>query len=167
MIWSAMTPEERTIENAKLDHAEHVAELAERRSYQLQLATMVLRGLTLANGGAIVALFTFLGNGGSAMHVRTQQIWIAFALFVAGLTFTIFAAFCGFLAQLLFGVATQYQAWGDQDAMLGDDGSRHAGKAKPAHKSGTLLQNIGIGIALVSLFCFALGSGFALAGVLP
>lgn len=75
-MFSVMDDQERRRAIARHDYEDFKAETAERLKLQAEMAHAALKGLTLANGGAIVALFTFLGNSRSA--VDRGDLWWAF-----------------------------------------------------------------------------------------
>jgi hypothetical protein len=158
-----MTPDQQRIEVARLDHAEHLQEISERRGYQMQLALSALRGLALANGGAIVALFTFIGNVGLASG-SSALLWGGFAVFAVGLSASIAATIFGFFAQGYYGFSTQHQIWNEQRMMFGAESD--SGEYTAFHAKGQRAENSGVITAIVSLGCFVVGSGLALAGVL-
>ena len=56
------------VEIAKLDYEHFKADALGRFNSVDEFARGALRGLTLGNGGAIVALFTFIGNEGAMGH---------------------------------------------------------------------------------------------------
>jgi hypothetical protein len=72
-------------------------ESSDRLKYQMELAHGVLRNLLLVNGGAIVALFTFIGDTDRAYEPR--GIWWAFTCFAAALVATLVASILGYFPQ--------------------------------------------------------------------
>lgn len=65
-------------ERARLHYEELRADAADRIKYQVEYRHAALRGLTIVNGGAIIALFTFIGNDRSAvLHLNPTMIWWA------------------------------------------------------------------------------------------
>lgn len=155
-----MEPEEYRRAIAKHDYEDYKAEVAERLKLQAEFAHAALKGLTFANGGAIVALFTFIGN--SEAQVERSDLWWAFALFGLGLASTLVAYVSGFFSQGFYMQATQEQAWNAQEDMLGGQGSRDF---KVNYRRGELIEYLGVGAAISSVIAFIIGAGFALSGV--
>ncbi|HEY0148678.1 MAG TPA: hypothetical protein VGB70_06700 [Allosphingosinicella sp.] len=156
-----MAPEDQKSEIARLDYEALKAETSERMKIQADLAHSALRGLMLVNGGAIVALFTFIGNSNASFD--RSLIWWAFGFFATGLILTLAANISGFLAQTHFFLQTNLQSWNAQLEMLG-------GEAKyehiPFYKRGMIYQRGGVASAVCALVAFIVGCGFALGGVL-
>ena len=151
-------------EIAKLDYEALQADTAERVRIQTEFAHSVLRGLTLGNGGAIVALFTFIGNADAAARYDPPLIWWAFASYLIGLVATFAAAFGGFFAQAFYMDSSISESWTKQAEMFE---TGQAWDHETPYKRGELSERLGIGAAVIGLLGFAVGSGFALAGVLP
>lgn len=116
-----------------------MSESDDRLKYAQDFAHAALRGLMIVNGGAIVALFTFIGE--TAAEFDRTLIWRAFFAFAMGLAFTLAATIAGY-----FSMGNAYQ-----------DRSRGA----------NWWENLGIGLVILAMAAFLLGSGFALAGVMP
>lgn len=68
-----------------------------RRKHVVDLASMTLRTLSLANGGALVALLTFLGHNWSV--ALAQQLMLAGVIFSLGLFFVVVGMCCAILWQ--------------------------------------------------------------------
>ena len=150
-------------EEAKLNYERSTAEMVERMKIQTEFAHSVLRGLTLGNGGAIIALFTFIGNSNRSLPFEQQSIWCAFAIFIGGLTATFISAIGGYFSQSFYLVSTTYEAWSSQAEMLGNE--QRWDHIKPYNR-GTIAEYTGVAAAFIGLACFAVGSCFALSGVL-
>lgn len=161
-----MTPHEQRgieIEVAKLDYEHFKADALGRFNSVDEFARGALRGLTIGNGGAIVALFTFIGNDGAVGHYNAGRLWWAFAFFVAGLVFVFAATICGYFSQAYYMQASNEQAFAAQ-ATIWDTGQKF--DHLPTFNRGEKFEVGGIVGACLSLVLFAVGSGFALAGVL-
>jgi hypothetical protein len=161
-----MTPDEQKREIARLDYDIYLTEAADRLKFQVEFVQAGLRSLMLINGGAIVALFTLIGNSAAATQVAVDQgkLWCAFVAFVAGLLFTLLTTFAAFFSQVFYAESTVRQAWSSQREMLGGVGDNE--HVKPFRK-GKCAEILGIACFSAALACFAIGAGFALAGVLP
>jgi hypothetical protein len=154
------TPVNTAADSAKLSFDEYMKEASSRLQYQMDLAQSLLRALTLGNGGAIIALLTFIGNTDAA--VEPVNIWWAFLLYGAGLVGVFAAYIAGFFSQQYFYMSTLHEAWNEQATLAGQVGSYdHVG---PFNK-GNVALGVAIAAALVSLFGFVTASLFALAAI--
>lgn len=156
-----MDDESRRREIARLDYEFFKGEISERLKFQVEFAHAVLRGLTLTNGGAIVALFTFIGNSGADFD--RQLIWWAFGLFSLGLVLTLVSSTGAFFSQSFYMKSTVSQLWNAQVDMLGGKGEFDY---KTEYRKGEWSEAIGIAAGLLAIGLFIVGAGFALAGVL-
>lgn len=164
MVWSGMTPEEQALEIARLDYEDFRAESADRLKIQEGLGTTALRSLILINGGAIIALFTFLGSAGSkAAAMDGRAAWFAFAWFVAGLASVVASTGAAYLMQMYAYHSTVEQMWAAQSRSMGGDRQADIGRT---HKLTTIFERATIALAAVSLLAFCVGSGVALDGLI-
>ena len=159
-----MSPEDQAREIAKLDYEMSKADVADRVKFQTEFAHSVLRGLTLGNGGAIVALFTFIGNNDGTPGYDASLIWWAFAAFLIGLFATFSTAFAAFFSQGFYMRSSASEGWTSQSQMFGGN---ETWDHKADYRRGEFAERIGIGAAFLGLLSFAVGSAFALAGVIP
>lgn len=150
-------------EIAKLDYEFHREDALTRLRFQAEFSQMVFRGLTLINGGAIVALFTFIGS--SKEVFQHHRIWIAFACYALGLTLTMISTMTAFFAQAYYMRHSISCAWNHQAIMHGGE-PQYVGIGKAEERTGTKWENGAIAAATGGLFAFIIGSGFALAGAL-
>lgn len=158
-----MTPEERQIEIAKLDYEFSKQEFSERLRIQETLGTAGLKALLIVNGGALIALFTFIGNTGAASTISdVDSVWRGFACFVAGLAAAVAAHVTAYFMQASFGHQTVFEMWNAQAKALGD-----VPKHDPltAYRAGYAYMVVTVVLVLASLILFCLGAGLALAGV--
>jgi len=126
-----------------------------------QTAMSAWRGLTLVNGGAIVALFTLVGSGNVA--VEAGAIWKAFAAFSVGLTLSLSSNICGYYGQAYYLQLSLKQLWNAQNRMHGRPGKRVPEKGS---LRGSIAEYIGIGAAIGALISFVVGASFALSAAL-
>ncbi len=153
------------------DHTSARAEALERLKFQNGIADAAMKALMLANGGALVALFTFIGNL-MARSVSTRiafastQLWTAFALFVAGLIAALLCHICAFMSQDRLFNQTMREAWRTQDAAIRKVPTSIGEPEVKLFRQGSAFYLSGIVLSLVSVVCFAAGCGFALSGVL-
>lgn len=80
--------------------SEEFTSARERSSSVTQYALQALRGLTLINGGAIVAAFTLLSNQKIDQSSITQPtLWIGFGLFAIGLFAAVASSVAAYFAE--------------------------------------------------------------------
>lgn len=147
-------------EIAMQDYEQQSAEAMARLQYQVDYSKALLNGLTIGNGGAILALLTFIGNTKTKVDPATMQG--AFAVYGGGLTLVMIAYASGFFTQYFFYDATQNQAWNAQAEASGREPQYNI--ATPM-KLGNIALVVGIIAAVGSLACFISGSLQALAAL--
>lgn len=143
------------------------AEAAARLGYSIAFAQTGLQALTLINGGALVALFTFVGSAAAVKFDLTALCW-AFAFFASGLVCNILAYLGAYVAQDCYHVVAQYLAWNAESHALADIGGADRGALHdplPLHRRGFVAQMAAMLSAVISLGAFIGGCGFALSGV--
>lgn len=146
------------------------ADAAERVKAQLTIADATMKALMLANGGAMIALFTFIGNlvakSSSALPFNTARLWIAFACFVAGLTLALLCHVCAFVSQDRFYNQAMEEVSRQQEAMHQSLKTRPNDRERQFNRVGMVAYALGIALAACSIIAFMIGCGFALSGVL-
>lgn len=127
-----------------------------------QIALSALRGLMIINGGAIVALFTFIGNAPGSYD--RAAIWWAFTWFASGLFLTMAANILGYFTQSWYFQSSTEQSWNAQ-------ARRHR---RPApynaewyNRWGSRAEFVALVCVVLALISFGFGSWNAIAGVLP
>lgn len=163
-------PPEAWSKIAEGDLAAARADAAERVKAQLTIADAAMKALMLANGGAMIALFTFIGNlvakSSPALAFNTDRLWVAFSCFVVGLTAVLLCYVCAFVSQDRFysqamaEVERQQGAWQRSLATMPDE------RERKLNRQGARAYAIGLTLALVAIVAFMTGCGFALSGVL-
>ncbi|WP_145201413.1 hypothetical protein [Sphingobium sp. B2] len=143
------------------EFASQDAEATARLSYSIGFAQSGLQALTLINGGALVALFSFVASA-SAVTFDLAALWWAFGFFAAGLVFNILAYLGAHLAQDRYYIVAQYCAWNAQDEMADADASHDP---MPPYRAGSIAQMAAMLCAILALAAFIAGCGFALSGV--
>lgn len=143
--------------------ASQAAEATARLSYSIGFAQSGLQALTLINGGALVALFSFVASS-SVVAFDLAALWRAFGFFAAGLVLNILAYLGAHLSQDRFYIVAQYLAWNAQDTLAEADASHDP---MPPYKAGSIAQMAAILCAILALAAFIAGCGFALSGVAP
>lgn len=155
-----MTEDEAKREMARQDYAAQTAEAAQRLQYQIDYSKMLLNALTVGNGGAILALLTFIGNTGAKTD-PAQMKW-AFGIYGAGLVLVFLSYTGAFFSQSHFYEASQHQAWNDQAKSVGATANNDV--KGPMGKG---LSGLGFGVlmAMLSLAAFIGGSIAALTAI--
>ena len=126
-----------------------------------QFAQAIWKGLTLVNGGAIVALFTVLGNVDLA--VDKTKLWWAFAAFAVGLITNLASVLFAYLTQSAYWKQSVHSVWNAQEIVLGRP---HKYDTEKIFGIGSKAEWIAFCLAIASLLGFVCGSMFALQGVL-
>ncbi len=142
---------------------------AERVKNQLAMAQEALKALLIANGGAMVALFTFIGNvlaKAPATKFDAHILRWAFGLFVAGFVADLIAYVLGFLSQDRFYKQAIAEVERLSRSILADEPDRDQTKEAQLLARGQVFYLAGIAMAVLSVACFAVGCGFALSGAL-
>jgi hypothetical protein len=149
---------------AALDFEFAKADVLERLRFQASFAEVGWRSLALINGGAIVGLFTFIGNAKPATN--PSLLWTAFALFAAGLVMNILSIMGGFLAQAFYMKATTSTAWNKQAQMHGHQ-PQYVDELRAEMRAGNIWEMIAIAASMLSLAAFIGGAAFSLVAVTP
>jgi len=159
---------ERRLELTKI-RASHLYEITrDSERAVIAFATLGLKSLLLANGGALVALLTFLGNVQGFPSARVA-IWWAFALFVAGLFLALISVVFAYFAQSSVSFQTNAGAEGmffhecRGQERLKDENFKDAASH---HGVGNAMRTVAIVSAFLSAIAFAAGSGFGLAALM-
>lgn len=155
---------------AEQEHTYARSDAADRQKNQMSIADATMKALLLANGGAMIALFTFVGNllakNAKAVPFDTGRIWLGFACFVGGLVAALVVHAFAFLSQDRFYNQAMREAWRQQTSALTKSRSSPGDEEMALFRQGMAYYRIAFFIALVSITLFAIGCGFALAGVL-
>ncbi|CAD7336088.1 hypothetical protein FIM10_04115 [Sphingomonadales bacterium 56] len=147
------------------------ADAEQRVRFQASFAEKMLNALMVANGGAIVGLFTFIGNlvgkKGSPIVFSVTPLWVAFALFVLGLGLTLAAHLFAFLSQQMFYYQAIAEAERFERGLMTDEPEADRSKEEAHNRSGGRHYMTGLGLAFFSILFFVVGCGSALFGLLP
>jgi hypothetical protein len=165
----AAAEKDRILDLNKLKLQEEFARAREKVGFSVQFALLVLRGLTLVNGGAIIALFSFLG----ASAQRSQPLllnnvgllWWCFGLFSGGLSLAILASFLAYMAQYHQADAEYTSPYNNYIDLTGATDAKlnyqeHIGRFRKFRMSAFIA-------GLLSLAAFVAGSATALGSALP
>lgn len=146
------------------DHDVHQAEVAARLQFQFEYAQSALKTLVLVNGGAIIGLFTFIGNDKATFE--WSGLKCAFASLVIALFLSMFAYFGAFFSQANYMNLASFHALASRNAAGGlpqEEGQRDSEIKYRRH--GNMFLGLGVALAFASLGAFALGSWFALSAI--
>ncbi len=146
---------------AEADYKAYLEEAGERLRFQTEFSQSALKNLTFVNGGAIIALFTFIGNDNAQFDANYLR-W-SFAAFLIGLFLSLFSYIGAYFSQGMFMHVTIIQAWNSQLRMHGFDEKYDF---KKEIKLGNVNLYLAIMLAVGSLIGFGVGSYCALEGVL-
>lgn len=168
-----MTDEEKAAAVRKVaeqDYAAARAEAADRIKNQMSIADATMKALLLANGGAMVALFTFVGNLIAKSTTKplfdAPALWTAFACFVAGLVAALLTHAFAFLSQERFYHQSMHEVWRNQTMLLTGEGIDLSEPELRAVRFGQIAYCVAFVLAIASMVSFALGCASALRGVL-
>lgn len=153
---------------AQQDHDAARADAAERVRQQLVIADAGMKALLWANGGALVALFTFIGNasGKGKLSLNPGYLWLAFSIFVIGLLSALLTHAFAFLSQDRFYHQSMHELWRAQDDIVSGTRATLRHEELEAADKGQVFYATAFAFAVLSIILFAIGCGFALAGVL-
>ncbi|WP_374648953.1 hypothetical protein [Rhizorhabdus sp.] len=140
------------------------AEIAERQRISAALADRALQALLLTNGGALVALFSFVASA-SKVSIDLGMVKWAFAWFAIGLFLGLAAHVAAFMSQHRFTHQAYEEMWRAQ-AGIRTRTLIELGKEEAAdYHSGTRHYFTGIGLTIASIVFFVIGCGAALLAV--
>ena len=161
-MFARMTPDEQQREIARLDDEQYKQEATARLGIQESLGLAAIKAVTLINGGAMIALFTFIGNASKTVNIDVSMLWSGFIFFTSGLALAVLANLLGYLMQVQFYVATIRQAWNAQRLSVGDVPNENV---DGPFKIATWLGAAAISSTAAGLIAFCIGAGCALGGV--
>jgi hypothetical protein len=147
---------------AALDFDLAKADVLERLKFQADFAKVAWQSLSLVNGGAIVALFTFIGNAKPTLN--QHLIWIGFGCFAFGLAVNILSILLGFMSQGSYMRATALTGWNKQAEMHGYR-PKYEDALQKEMKAGDKWHLAAIIACVSSLIAFVAGSAFSLSAV--
>jgi len=158
---SDLSPEESTAREIALeDYRANMEDAGERLRYQVQFSQAALKNLHLVNGGAVLALLTFLGH--TDLNVNYRAIWWAFVWFGLGLATSLASYFGAYFSQAHFMNVSIMEAWNAQQRARGLPPPHDY---RPHFRVGNLYMYLGIAAAVVSLALFVIGAFVGLSGL--
>ena len=129
-------------------------EASERLKLANEYALGGLKGLFLANGGAIVALLTFVGNE-KARNVNADGLWCGFIWFSLGLAAILAAYVAGYVSHANY-MQAEFKLSAQEDSNAFQTGNNYDHSADETR--GNFAENVGIGLVIISLGMFVLGA---------
>lgn len=132
----------------------------QRVETSVAFAQSTWKGLMLANGGAIIGLFTVIGN--KAAQFDFSGVWSAFTYLAAGLVLTILSNIGGYFSQ---GYYLRGSVERREKAKYEMHGTRAKADDDKFDRRGTIAEYVGVATALMALAAFILGSWHALDAV--
>lgn len=140
----------------RMSYLYDTAKISEQATVDLALTGF--RSLLIANGGAMIALLTFVGNYGENLVVETG-LWWSFSFFAAGLACGLAAMLLAYLSQ---GAASQVSNDAAESIFFALHGDVETAEAlqtdtKPEINRTNYLRSLSIAFATVSGFTFAIG----------
>lgn len=154
--WRQSTQKSIAVEDYKINSTEGL----ERLKYQVEFSQAALRNLHLVNGGAIIALLTFVGNVSDG--IDKLSIFWSFVWFSSGLACSLLAYLGAYFSQAFFMNVAFSQAWEAQHAA---EGSSVKFPFEQDLRRGNVALLFGIGMELVSMACFIIGAFVAIEGL--
>lgn len=148
-----------------------IADAVDRVRFQASLAEKFLNALLIAHGGAIIGLFTFIGNllgkVEAPLSLGIGYVWGAFASFVVGLSLTLGVYLMAFLSQHHFYHQAVHEAERFDRAIVMDETQIDRSREQLSNASGDRHYRRGLLVAGASVVLFIVGGGLALMGLLP
>jgi hypothetical protein len=144
------------IEDYKLESAEAL----ERLKYQVDFSQAALRNLQLVNGGAMIALLTFIGNIDGGLDNRS--IFWSFVWFGLGLNFGLAAYLGAYLSQSNFMNVAYLRVW---EAQQRAKGNARKFPLQKVYQKGACALNSAIALATLNLVGFVVGCLVAVDGL--
>lgn len=148
------------------DYETYKAEEAQRLGFQHDFAQAALKSAVFVNGGAIVSLFTFLGDEAVVEH--PHMLFWSFGCFAVALGFALAAYFGAFFSQANYMNMVAYRSAASRNAMVGlPNEEGHDENEKNSERRGDSAMKLAIATSVLSLAGFAGGSFCALLGIVP
>lgn len=148
---------------AALDFEFAKSDVMERLRFQADFAKVAWQSLSLVNGGAIVALFTFIGHAKPELNSQSH-LWVGFVCFAVGLAINIASIVFGFMSQAYFMRGSVSATWNEQAKMHGHE-PQHVEVGEREMMVGNRWHALALTACVLSLVAFIVGAAFSLAGV--
>ena len=155
--WKESTARKIAVEEYKVN----TQEAMERLRYQFDFSQSGLRNLQIVNGGAIVALLTFIGNGSE--RIDPNSVFWSFLWFSLGLAASLMSYFAAYLSQSHYMNLAFHRAW---DAQHRAEGSEARFPADDHERNGDRAIMASMALASASLLVFVVGAFVAIEGLI-
>ena len=146
-------------EIARMDADARIKSAAERIRFQQESAMAVIKGLTFANGGAILALLTFVGN--HSTNLNPGQLRSSFTAFAAGLALALSSYVGAYFSQGSYSHSETSDSWNHQSDMR-QVPRLYTEDANKERRTGTIFEILGVACVVASLISFVVGAFSAL-----
>lgn len=150
-------------ESARMDYEASITHASERLRFQQETAIAAIKALTLVNGGAIIALLTFIGN--NPANYGASDLRTAFSGFAVGLGFALASYLGAYYSQSWFMHSDISAAWDYQHDMR-QEPRNYSEVGNTERKRGHIFQIFGLACITSSLCMFIFGAFMALDGIL-
>lgn len=155
-----VTPEhEREI--GRMDYEASIKEASDRLRFQHEIGLAAVRSVLLANGGAVVALLTFIGN--KEANFDAADLSRAFTFFSLGIGASLLSMWSSYVGQEWLSNMRTSIAWNYQQDMRGKPRSNEFEKERTA---GWRLMLVSSAFVLTGVGSFIAGAFTALRGIL-
>ncbi|WP_374649112.1 hypothetical protein [Rhizorhabdus sp.] len=155
---------EQVMREAQQDFQLASADAVERVKIQASLADRALQALLISNGGALIALFSFVASS-SAIRLSVAATRSAFGLFVTGLFLGLVAHLLAFMSQDRFMHSSFAQMLRFQRMMNSGEREDITEDELRYYRTGNHYYYAGIVLAFGSILAFTAGCGAALFGL--
>lgn len=150
---------EREIE--RMDYEASIKEAGDRLRFQHEIGLAAVRSILLVNGGAVVALLTFIGNTqGKFDGVDLSR---AFTFFCVGVVASLLSMWTAYIGQEWLSNMRTSIAWNYQENMRGKPSAHDFEKER---KAGWILMSVSSAFVLTGVATFIAGAFAALSGIL-
>jgi hypothetical protein len=147
-------------ELAREDYEANLSAASSHLEYQVQFAQSLLKNLTLVNGGAIVAILTFIGN--TKAQFDTGELWNAIAAFSGGLGSVLLSYLSAHACQSYFHGFHMGAAW---KAQTDAKGMIRENENQNDLRIGNRYLHVANFFSVLSLACFVLGSALGISAL--
>lgn len=142
---------------AATEYSVYLSDAQKRLEISVEYAQAALKALFFVNGASIVALLTFIGNGGHL--IEPIAIFWAFVWFTIGLLAVLLAYFGAYFSQAFYMQDAFKDAWNARARMNGLETKRHD---QSDQKIGNFWMKVTVLAAITSIVSFVAGAFVAL-----
>ena len=154
-------PNDPNREIQRMDYEASIKEASDRLRFQQEIGLAAVRSTLLVNGGAVVALLTFIGN--TQGRFDDADLRRAFTFFCVGVVASLLSMWTAYIGQEWLSNMRTSIAWNYQENMRGKPPAHDFEKER---KSGWILMAISSAFVLTGVVTFIAGAFAALGGIL-